>query len=440
MPSSARGPLIERYDVPAPRYTSYPTVPAWSDDFGPAQFRAALARIRPDEAVGLYVHLPFCEARCAFCGCNVTVTKNRARADKYLDTVEAEARLLVEAIGHRPDLRAMHWGGGTPTFLTIPQLERALRIVADTFALQGDADLSIEVDPRVTTIAQLTALRRFGFTRVSMGIQDFDPLVQNTIAREHPVNEVAKLVTAVQDLGYAGLNFDLIYGLPHQTTASWATTLENVVALLPDRIATYAFAHLPARLGHQRRLPIAEIPFGAEKLALYEQAYERLTSAGYVAIGMDHFARVDDPLAIAAEAGTLNRTFQGYTVDPPDSTVGLGVTSISDVGGAYAQNEPQLQRYTECIERGELATIRGHVRDAEDNRRADLIRDLLCRFETELYEDLEPSSDLERMIDDGVVELDGRRLAVTPLGRPFVRNVAMTLDPYAQPGQGSRSV
>jgi oxygen-independent coproporphyrinogen-3 oxidase len=417
---------MSAYDVPAPRYTSYPTVPAWSEDFGPEDHAAALARA--SDPLSLYLHIPFCRERCLFCGCNVAIAKRKESADPYLDHVEMELALVASSLGRRR-LASMHWGGGTPTFLDEPRLERVFRAIEERFELTSD--LSIEIDPRVTTVSQLETLRRLGFDRVSMGVQDFDPDVQQAIGRKQPRSETAILLEAARRLGFRSVNFDLIYGLPHQTPASWQRTLDAVAELAPDRIAVFAMAYVPALKPHQKRLPI--LPEGADKLALFEQALATFTSRGWEFIGMDHFAKPNDELARASREGRLRRNFQGYTTDDAQ-IVGIGASSISDVGGSFAQNEVPLGKYYATIEEGRLATVRGIRRTEDDERRGAIIADIMCNFRSQIGRGFEREIErLETLAADGLVEIDGAEVRVTDRGRRHVRNVAMVFDAHLDP-------
>jgi oxygen-independent coproporphyrinogen-3 oxidase len=418
---------MNAYDVPAPRYTSYPTVPAWSEEFTASDYARALHRGRA--ALSLYVHVPFCEERCLFCGCNVVIAKTQERADEYLGHVEEELRLVGAALGERRTAAAMHWGGGTPTFLDESRLERLFASIARRFDL--GADLSVEIDPRVTTVSQLETLRRLGFTRVSMGVQDFDPVVQSAIGREQPIEQTETLLAAARRLRFASVNLDLIYGLPHQTPASWARTLDQVVELDPDRIAVFAMAYVPDLKPHQRRLPV--LPEGEDKLRLFEQAVARLTGAGYRFIGMDHFAKPGDELAIASGEKRLRRNFQGYTTDTLE-VIGVGASAISDVGGAFAQNHTALAKYYGAVASGRLATTKGIVRTTDDDRRGRIIADIMCNFEVALGAGWgQELSRLRRFEADGLVRIHGDRLVVTEEGKRFVRNVAMTFDAHLKP-------
>jgi oxygen-independent coproporphyrinogen-3 oxidase len=428
--------LVARYDVPGPRYTSYPPVPAWRDDFGPDDHAEHLARAsqRPDAPLALYVHLPFCEERCTYCGCNVVVTGNRARADEYLDHLAMELALVAERLRGRRRANALHWGGGTPTFLAPAQLERLWRMIGDRFSLEDDAEVAIELDPRVTTLEQLRLLRRLGFNRVSLGVQDLDPDVQAAVKRRQTFEALRSLVTSCREVGFASVNFDLIYGLPQQTPSSWSRTLEQVLSLRPDRLAVYSFAFVPEARPHQRRLALLPMPRGVAKLSLFRHAYESFVAAGYVPIGMDHFALFDDELAVAQRAGRLTRNFQGYTASADTEVVAFGASAISDVGGGYAQNAMALPRYQAAVASGRLATVKGLALGADDQLRRRVIRDLMCNHRAELSEDeaaslrpaltrLATSPDLAEL-----AEVAGRSVELSPLGKVFVRNVAMAFD------------
>lgn len=429
--------LIAKLDVPGPRYTSYPTVPEWTDDFAESDLYAALdeAGALPTESpLGLYVHLPFCEERCTFCGCNVVVTKDTDRADRYLDYVIRELDLLLPHLGDRRSLGQIHWGGGTPTFLTETQLTRLWTAITDRFSVLPGAEVALEVDPVVTSFSQVSLLRSFGFNRISLGVQDFDYDVQTAINRIQTVDETAALVHHARREGFIGINFDLIYGLPKQTAASWQRTLAQVVELDPDRMAVYSFAYLPQLRPHQKRLPVADIPTGPQKLSLLKRAYEAFSKGGYRPIGMDHFAKPTDELSRAIDAGRLHRNFQGYTVRAAQDTVSVGVTAIGDIQGRYSQNVPQLNKYYRMLDEGRLPLARGKVLTEDDVARRALIQDLMCNGFIDLNEHRDRYADelaaLAPLVEDGLVEFSEDRVMVTSLGRIFVRNVAMTFDAY----------
>jgi oxygen-independent coproporphyrinogen-3 oxidase len=429
---------MRRYDVAGPRYTSYPTAPEWKHDFGPADLgeRLEVAGAADRSApLSLYVHLPFCRSLCWYCGCNVVISKEKAAADRYLDHLALEMDLAVERLGARRAVSQIHWGGGTPTFLTEAQLERLWTELTRRFQVTADAEVAIEVHPALTTPGQLTLLRQLGFNRVSMGLQDFDPAVQQATNRIQTFEQTRALLEHARALGFSGVNFDLIYGLPHQNAESWARTLAQVLELRPDRLAVYSFAFMPQVLKHQKRMPADAIPTGRTKLDLFRAAYGAFVGAGYQPIGMDHFAVPEDELALAQRKRTLGRNFQGYTVKWAADVVALGSTGISDVGGAYAQNVRALPYYYEKVRAGQFATERGFRLSEDDKRRRAVISQLMCNFWVDLGEEGRSyfAPELERLRafeDDGLVVRTDTQLELTPLGRLFVRNVAMVFDAY----------
>lgn len=442
--------LIQKYDVAGPRYTSYPTAPAWNDQFtadDALNRMQAAGRVGSEQPLSLYVHLPFCRERCTFCGCNVVVAKDSTRVDRYLDYLQKELNLVSKALGERRLVSQLHWGGGTPTFLDVEQLQRLFAMLTEAMTLTPDAEVAIEIDPRVTRPEQLEALRALGFNRISLGVQDVDHEVQEAIGRHQTLAETQAVYRHARALGFGGINFDLIYGLPAQTAETWRHTLEEVIALRPDRLAIYGFAYVPQVKPHQKRLNLYDRLGGEQKLSLIRTANETLARAGYAPIGMDHFALATDELAVAAKKGTLFRNFQGYTVRPANDTVALGVTAISDVAGSYVQNDPALLRYYAALDAGRLPTERGIMLSDDDCRRRQVINNLMCNLSWKMSAEdrvyFQPELErLQGMVDDGLVELDGDRVQVTELGRLFVRNVAMTFDAYLprQTNQFSRTV
>ncbi|HEX8954353.1 MAG TPA: oxygen-independent coproporphyrinogen III oxidase [Polyangia bacterium] len=437
--------LVQRLEVAAPRYTSYPTVPAWSDAFGPDDHARALveAAAAADEPLSLYVHIPFCKELCTYCGCNVVITRDQGRVERYLATLGQELAMTAARLGRRRTLTRLHFGGGTPTFLDERQLTQLWSDITAQFTVAADAEVAIEVDPVVTSAAQLALLGGFGFNRISMGVQDFDPIVQRAVNRVQSVEETRDAIAHARSVGFRSVNLDLIYGLPHQTTESFARTMDTIVGLGPDRVACFSFAHVPAVRPNQRRLPLAAIPTGADKLALLEVAQDRLAAAGYRAIGMDHFALADDELARAQAARTLWRDFQGYTTQRARATVAVGASSISDFGDAYAQNEHALGQYEAAIAAGRHATVKGIWLTADDRRRRDIITQIMCNGWVDLGADGERTfarelAALEGAERDGLVAARGREILLTELGRVFVRNVAMVFDAYLTPAAGRR--
>ncbi|WP_224243427.1 oxygen-independent coproporphyrinogen III oxidase [Hyalangium gracile] len=430
--------LLRRYDVPGPRYTSYPTAPEWRHDVGPETFGERLeaaGTAGSSTPLSLYVHLPFCWSLCWYCGCNVFISKERGVADRYIDHLVSELELVAERLGPRRALSQVHWGGGTPTFLSEAQLERLWSEITRRFTPQPDAEVAIEVHPAVTTPQQLSLLRQLGFNRVSMGLQDFNPKVQEVTNRIQTFAQTRSLLEHARELGFTGVNFDLIYGLPYQEPEGWARTLEQVLELRPDRLAVYSFAYMPQVLKHQKRMPGEAVPSGPAKLSLFRAAYSSFVGAGYRPIGMDHFAVPEDELARAQERRTLGRNFQGYTVKSATDVVALGSTGISDVAGAYFQNVRELPRYAAHVKQGRFATERGLCMSQDDQRRRAVITQLMCNFWVELGEEGARlfAPELERLRafeEDGLLVRQGTQLELTALGRLFVRNVAMVFDAY----------
>lgn len=430
---------VSAYDVAGPRYTSYPTAPEWSADFGPADYARALERASgAPEPLSLYVHIPFCWSMCSYCGCNVIVTRDPARADAYLDLVEQEVVLVAERLGARRQVAQMHLGGGTPTFLDPVQLERLFGIIGRHFELTDDVESTVEINPAVTHRDHIETLHQLGVNRLSFGVQDFDPRVQDSIGRVQSFAETRAMLDLARGLGYRSINFDLIYGLPHQSPRSWARTLDQVIELAPDRLAIYGFAFVPDFKPHQRKLPADAMPEGPARLDLFRQAWRALSHAGYASIGMDHFAAPHDPLARAAREGRLWRNFQGYTVQRAPETVAFGVSAISDIGGTFAQSPRRMSQYRDLVSSGRLPVARGLELTAEDRARRRLITQLMCNLSLDLgpaaLDDYAFELDaLAPLATDGLLDMlsgpDGAvELRVTPLGRLFLRNIAMPFD------------
>ncbi|MFM2288811.1 MAG: hypothetical protein RL684_1954 [Pseudomonadota bacterium] len=445
MSTQAAGPMprsqrVAKYDVPGPRYTSYPTVPYWEDHPNESQwlervgaaFRAAQAQ---GEGAAIYVHVPFCRSLCTYCGCNTRITRTHAVVMPYVAAMLAEYALYRERLGiERPVLGELHLGGGTPTFLDPGELDALLSgILGDSSVLPGAA-LSVEVDPRVTTLEQLQLLARHGFSRISLGVQDFDPTVQDIVNRLQSVEQVRTVTEQARALGFSSVNYDLIYGLPLQTLASIDHTTDEVCRLRPDRIALYGYAHVPWIKPGQRRFTEADLPEGEAKRALYERGRERLEAAGYREIGLDHFALESDSLWKAARAGTMHRNFMGYTDAFTRPLLGLGASSIGDAGDAFAQNEKEMLPYQERVARGELPIHRGHLLDEEDKVLRRHILNLMTRMETRWSgADYTPWIDtvparLAEMAADGLLELRDDGCRVTEEGRGFLRNICMAFD------------
>jgi oxygen-independent coproporphyrinogen-3 oxidase len=436
--------FLEKYNRPGPRYTSYPTAPVWQDDFGPddlEQFYATANAARTP--VSLYMHLPFCESLCLFCACNVVITKDHSVAPPYLETLKHEIEHVSRFVDRERKVVQFHWGGGTPTYLTPEQMEDLFRFTAERFAFAPDAEIGVEIDPRVTTAAHLETLRRLGFNRLSMGIQDFHPEVQQAIHRIQPRDMTAGLIEEARRLGFDSINVDLIYGLPLQTAERFAHTVEQVIALRPDRVAMFSYAHVPW-LRKQQGALAARLPEGMEKFHIFRAGLESFLDAGYLYIGMDHFARPNDELAVAQRNRTLHRNFQGYTTKAGADLYGMGVSAISSVGACYAQNDRVVAPYSERIEHRGLATMRGYRLTGEDFLRRAVISRILCHgvlhkdeiereFGIDFDRTFEPEiARLAPFVADGLVEIDGTVLRTTLLGRIFIRNIAMIFDPYLE--------
>jgi len=444
--------LLIRYDKPGPRYTSYPTAPEWKEGFSDADYRNALADAakRPDEPLSLYVHIPFCHERCIYCGCNVVVTEKEGVADQYLDYLDREFALAAEALGSKRRVMQLHWGGGTPTYLDLDQIERLFSSIQKYFELGEGAEIALEVDPRVTSKEQLQTLRGLGFNRVSMGVQDLNPEVQRAITRYQTEEETVRLHEWCRELGFKGTNFDLVYGLPFQRPEAWEKTVSRIVELRPDRLAVYSYAHVPWMRPHQKWIPEEAIPLGPEKYDLFARARRLFTAAGYRAIGMDHFALPSDDLSVALDERRLHRNFMGYSVIPAAEMISFGTSAIGEIGGAYAQNEVKLSRYYEAIDAGKLPTARGFFLSRDDVIRRWLIRRLMCDFYLDTAElkrrfDVDyaeyfaaEEAELEEFYAEKFVGRDGDNLVVLPLGQIFVRNIAMVFDTYLKKPEGHK--
>jgi oxygen-independent coproporphyrinogen-3 oxidase len=446
--------LLTKYATSAPRYTSYPTAVDWSPDFDPNRYPELLERAASsNEPLSVYVHLPFCAELCLFCGCNVIISRSKKRMRTYVDALESEfAFVAARGVGARR-VRQYHWGGGTPTQMSIAELERVQAAFHRAFTLDADAEVAVEVDPRVTTKEQVAWLAENGFNRVSLGVQDFEPEVQEAIKREQSEAQTRAVIDAARAAGIPSINIDLIYGLPFQTIASFARTIERVIAIRPERIALFHYAHVPWLKKHQKAIATDNAPSSEDKLTIFTRAIEQFQAAGYVYIGLDHFALPTDELARAAREGRLDRNFMGYTVKPASTMVAFGVSGIGEVEGAFFQNERKLSTYKQALDRGELPIQRGYALDADDRVRQFVIRQLMCNFAVAKPEVAErfgvdfdayfagPLGSLDEERAAGFVEESSDRLAVTPAGRMFVRNVCMAFDRYlAATREASRPV
>ncbi|MGC9457945.1 MAG: oxygen-independent coproporphyrinogen III oxidase [Halothiobacillaceae bacterium] len=440
--------LIRRHDKAGPRYTSYPTAVQFHDGFDEPAYReqAALSN-RRGGPLSLYLHIPFCDTVCFYCACNKVVTKDRSKAGPYLDDVYREMALQAALFDDDRVVDQLHWGGGTPTFLDGAQMRELMTRTGEHFCLRDDdrGEYSIEIDPREANAATVALLREIGFNRMSLGVQDFDPTVQKAVNRIQSEAQTFEVLNAARAEGFHGISIDLIYGLPHQTVSGFLRTLDKIIEAGPDRLSIFNYAHLPSRFKPQRRINEQDLPAPAEKLAILEAAIAHLNDAGYLLIGMDHFARPEDPLARAQREGSLHRNFQGYSTHADYDMVALGVSSISQVGDAFAQNVKDLETYHERLAEGRLPIERGLVADEDDKLRRAVITELICHFELDgarigaewgiNFADYF-RNELERLgefVDDGLLQIDGARIRVEPVGRLLIRNICMTFDRYLDP-------
>ncbi|MBL4657015.1 MAG: oxygen-independent coproporphyrinogen III oxidase [Flavobacteriales bacterium] len=432
--------LIKKYNVPGPRYTSYPTVPYWEDvDFGIEAWldsiRRSFLESNDAEGISLYVHLPYCESLCTFCACNKRITVNHAVEGPYLDSVLEEWKMYVAAFPSKPRIKEIHLGGGTPTFFSPENLQRLINGIMELGEKCDGAEFSFEGHPKNTTTEHLQALHDVGFNRVSVGVQDFDPLVQDVINRIQPYEMVEAVSESSRSIGYDSLNFDLVYGLPLQTKESIEDTFEKVMRLRPDRIAYYSYAHVPWHGKGQRKFSEADLPADDEKRELYELGREKLEKAGYHEIGMDHFSLEGDSLYTSSKSKKLHRNFMGYTSNHTQLMIGLGVSSIGDTLYAFGQNVKSVEGYMEKIEKGEFPIFRGHILSEEDLIVRKHITNIMCNYETSwdvngaeagvIEEGLGRMKELE---SDGLVVISDGGLVIPEEGKPFIRNICMALD------------
>jgi oxygen-independent coproporphyrinogen-3 oxidase len=413
-----------------PRYTSYPTAPHFRSPFPEATYRGWLAALDRSEPLSLYLHVPFCRQMCWYCGCNMKLAARYRPVADYVDSLLAEIDLLAAALPSRMTVGHLHWGGGTPTALLPADLERAMDRLRARFAIADGAEIAIESDPRTLTAAMTEAIGRLGFTRASFGVQEFDPRVQAAINRVQPPEMVARTVAGLRAAGVASINFDLIYGLPHQTVATLLDTVARSVAMGPDRIALFGYAHVPWVAKNQRMIPAEALPDAAARAEQAARAAEALAAAGYRAIGIDHFALPGDALARAARAGTLRRNFQGYTTDAAAALLGVGATAIGRAPGGYVQNLAETGAWARAVAAGRLPVARGLALTDEDRRRGALIEAIMCTGEAALPPDLADEPELVAMAADGLLTLDAGRLRLTEAGRPLARVVAAVFDSY----------
>lgn len=432
--------LIEKYNYSGPRYTSYPTALEFNESFDYSALIQA-TKDYPDRPLSLYIHIPFCHKLCYFCGCNKTITRHQEKADKYLDYLEKEIKIQAPFFKNR-QVSQLHWGGGTPTFLLPKQITRLMNILREQFIFKSDAELSIEVDPREIELTTIDHLAHEGFNRLSLGIQDFNKAVQKAVNREQDEEFIEKLLIRAREQGFRSTNLDMIYGLPLQTKDSFAHTLKKVLQLDPARLSIFNYAHMPSIFAAQRKINEDDMPAPAEKLAMLQYTIEFLTQSGYQFIGMDHFAKPDDELAIAQQQGILHRNFQGYTTQEDADLLGMGVSAISQIGHCYSQNQKKLATYYSQIENRGHAQWRGVGLNNDDLIRREVIKKLICNFKLDIQE-IEKNFDLsfnayfaedikllQCFIDDGLLSINKNEINVAPKGRLLIRNICMCFDVY----------
>ena len=443
--------LLSRLDVPGPRYTSYPTADRFVDSFDAASYQRALQQRVAETAAGaaaplsVYVHIPFCESICYYCACNKVVTRQHERAGEYLGALQREIDLHMAVLGRGQPLTQLHLGGGSPTFLNDDELAQLMRGLRSAFRIAPDSEVSIEVDPRTVDAARLRHLASLGFNRLSFGVQDFDPDVQKAVHREQPFEAVEALMRVAREIGFESINADLIYGLPRQTPATFSQTIAQMAALRPDRIALYAYAHLPERFKPQRRIHAHELPAAGDRVHMLRAAISGFQGLGYTHIGMDHFALPGDSLAVAKREGRLHRNFQGYSTQADCDLIGLGVSAIGKIGRCYSQNDKTLSSYCDAMAESRFASVRGLELSDDDVLRREVIMALMCqgRVDFDAIERAHPVRMRERFADElehlrplqaqGLVGLEPTAIQVTPLGWYFVRAIAMVFDRHLAP-------
>ncbi|WP_455375299.1 oxygen-independent coproporphyrinogen III oxidase [Kaarinaea lacus] len=436
--------LIKRYDKTGPRYTSYPTALQFNENFGEAEYIATARDTDQKRPLSLYFHIPFCSKVCFFCGCNKVVTKFRDRAAPYLERLHREIKLQSDLFaGNRP-VDQLHWGGGTPTFISHDEMRQLMAVTRQHFNLHDDdsGEYSIEIDPREIDQETLQVLRSIGFNRISLGVQDFDAKVQQAVNRIQPVEQTSGAIKEARRLGFKSISVDLIYGLPFQNVDTFNATLDSIIELDPDRLSVFNYAHLPEMFKPQRRINAEDLPAPAVKLEILRNAIEKLTSAGYVYIGMDHFAKPDDELAVAQRQGNLYRNFQGYSTHADCDLIALGITAIGKVGNSFSQNVKTLEAYYECIDNNHIPVYRGMTLNDDDLLRQAVISELICHFKLDIpgiekkfgvtFKDYfaDELSALGPMQQDGLLTVTNEQIYVQPAGHLLIRNICMVFDRY----------
>ncbi len=447
--------ILKKYSRPGPRYTSYPTAPHFTPEFGPEDFERAIRESNhtaENGDISLYFHFPFCPQLCYYCGCNVIISRNETRINRYLEYLKKEIQLLRRLIHPDRKVTQMHWGGGTPNYLQPQQIRTIFQAIRDAFPFTEDAEISVEIDPRTLTPEHLPLFRELGFNRLSFGVQDFEHQVQVTINRLQPEDMTRRVVEESRALGFPSINVDLIYGLPYQTEETFQRTIDKIIDISPDRLAVFNYAHVPWLKKHQRVIPEEALPTPEVKLRLFKMTIEQLTEAGYVFIGMDHFARPDDELSIAQKTRTLYRNFQGYSPRAGAEVFALGITSISQLQRIYAQNVKDTRRYEQLLDSGKIPTHVGIALTDDDVLRRHVINELMCnnrlqkpavearfriQFDQYFADALEALKPLQA---DGLVELDSDEIRVTEQGRFVVRNIAMAFDWYLKQENSTKAI
>jgi len=432
--------LIEKYNYSGPRYTSYPTALEFDESFTYQELIEA-SKVYPERSLSLYIHIPFCHKLCYFCGCNKIITRHQEKADVYLDYLEQEISAQAPHFANR-QVSQLHWGGGTPTFLLPHQISRLMNLLRENFSFKKDAELSIEVDPREIELSTIDHLAKEGFNRLSLGVQDFNKEVQKAVNREQDESFIISLLNRAKEQGFKSTNLDMIYGLPLQTKDSFAHTLEKILELDPARLSIFNYAHMPNMFAAQRKINEDDMPAPSEKLAMLQYTIEFLTKSGYQFIGMDHFAKPDDELALAQQQGILHRNFQGYTTQEDADLLGMGVSAISQIGHSYSQNQKKLSTYYKQIEELGHAQWRGVGLNQDDLIRREVIKKLICNFKLDIR-DIEKTFDLsfidyfaediellQCFIDDQLIEVNADKILVLPKGRLLIRNICMCFDVY----------
>lgn len=444
--------LIKRYDKAGPRYTSYPTALEFDEKFTDISYQEQITISNERGGpLSLYFHLPFCDTVCFYCACNKIITKNRKHAIPYLENLHKEIAMQAALFDKDRVVEQLHWGGGTPTFISHEQMRQLMQVTREHFTLADDerGEFSIEVDPREADAETIAVLREIGFNRISLGVQDFNPVVQKAVNRIQSEEETLAVINAAREQGFRSISLDLIYGLPYQTPESFAETLDKIIDVAPDRISVFNYAHLPSRFKVQRQMDEATLPSAETKMNILQQSIKQLTEAGYVYIGMDHFAKPDDELTIAQKENKLYRNFQGYSTHSECDLIGLGITSIGSVGDSYAQNYRTLEEYADSIESGQLAISKGVTLTTDDKIRKAVITRLICHFELD-FSTIEQEFDIKfddyfadelaalmPFVMDKLVYISEGLITVNPAGRLLIRNICMVFDRYMQEKTGN---